>query len=135
GLTYYAVMSFVMMLYLSSRRRHTRFSRDWSSDVCSSDLRREFGLARGEEDVAAPVEFVLRHHPSRPFVVVSVAEDELDLVVGGQQPDVLPAVARGFARARGLDIQHPRHPRVHRGNVDRAGGFQGHRVSGVAQPL
>src|SRR5690606_40726350 len=24
----------------SSRRRHTRFSRDWSSDVCSSDLER-----------------------------------------------------------------------------------------------
>src|SRR5690606_39878719 len=24
----------------SSRRRHTRFSRDWSSDVCSSDLDR-----------------------------------------------------------------------------------------------
>src|SRR5690606_24056835 len=24
----------------SSRRRHTRFSRDWSSDVCSSDLAR-----------------------------------------------------------------------------------------------
>src|SRR5690606_40080462 len=23
----------------SSRRRHTSFSRDWSSDVCSSDLR------------------------------------------------------------------------------------------------
>src|SRR5690606_39829363 len=26
--------------FLSSRRRHTRFSRDWSSDVCSSDLAR-----------------------------------------------------------------------------------------------
>src|SRR5690606_745545 len=25
----------------SSRRRHTRFSRDWSSDVCSSDLVRQ----------------------------------------------------------------------------------------------
>src|SRR5690606_39321142 len=24
--------------FLSSRRRHTIFSRDWSSDVCSSDL-------------------------------------------------------------------------------------------------
>src|SRR3712207_9207767 len=24
---------------LSSRRRHTRYWRDWSSDVCSSDLR------------------------------------------------------------------------------------------------
>src|SRR5690606_40530301 len=29
----------VLDFYLfSSRRRHTRFSRDWSSDVCSSDL-------------------------------------------------------------------------------------------------
>src|SRR5690606_40911579 len=25
-------------LFSSSRRRHTSFSRDWSSDVCSSDL-------------------------------------------------------------------------------------------------
>src|SRR5690606_29622726 len=29
----------------SSRRRHTRFSRDWSSDVCSSDLRYRVLLA------------------------------------------------------------------------------------------
>src|SRR5690606_16673471 len=27
--------------FFSSRRRHTRFSRDWSSDVCSSDLIQE----------------------------------------------------------------------------------------------
>src|SRR5690606_41244673 len=27
------------MFFFSSRRRHTRFSRDWSSDVCSSDLK------------------------------------------------------------------------------------------------
>src|SRR5258707_9171475 len=26
-------------LFFSSRRRHTRYWRDWSSDVCSSDLR------------------------------------------------------------------------------------------------
>src|SRR5690606_16529847 len=26
------------LFVFSSRRRHTRFSRDWSSDVCSSDL-------------------------------------------------------------------------------------------------
>src|SRR5690606_6291301 len=32
----------------SSRRRHTRFSRDWSSDVCSSDL------IRTRADVAMP---------------------------------------------------------------------------------
>src|SRR5690606_2315867 len=27
-----------------SRRRHTRFSRDWSSDVCSSDLSQQEGV-------------------------------------------------------------------------------------------
>src|SRR5207342_3895403 len=30
----------------SSRRRHTRFSRDWSSDVCSSDLSAQAGFSR-----------------------------------------------------------------------------------------
>src|SRR2546429_8293312 len=29
---------FVFFFFFSSRRRHTRCSRDWSSDVCSSDL-------------------------------------------------------------------------------------------------
>src|SRR5207247_4212211 len=28
-----------MLFYFSSRRRHTRSTRDWSSDVCSSDLK------------------------------------------------------------------------------------------------
>src|SRR2546422_903480 len=28
--------------FFSSRRRHTRCSRDWSSDVCSSDLNQEW---------------------------------------------------------------------------------------------
>src|SRR3712207_7202703 len=27
-----------MIFFFSSRRRHTRYWRDWSSDVCSSDL-------------------------------------------------------------------------------------------------
>src|SRR5207247_4977384 len=29
---------FVYYFFFSSRRRHTRSTRDWSSDVCSSDL-------------------------------------------------------------------------------------------------
>src|SRR5436309_9410460 len=32
------VGEFLCFFFFSSRRRHTRFSRDWSSDVCSSDL-------------------------------------------------------------------------------------------------
>src|SRR5256886_10583143 len=31
-------LSRVEILFFSSRRRHTRFDCDWSSDVCSSDL-------------------------------------------------------------------------------------------------
>src|SRR2546429_6952336 len=31
-----------IFFFFSSRRRHTRCSRDWSSDVCSSDLLPEF---------------------------------------------------------------------------------------------
>src|SRR2546422_7503138 len=33
--------------FFSSRRRHTRCSRDWSSDVCSSDLGRPIAPSRG----------------------------------------------------------------------------------------
>src|SRR3712207_3517413 len=32
-------MEGVVFFFFSSRRRHTRYWRDWSSDVCSSDLR------------------------------------------------------------------------------------------------
>src|SRR5258707_3872825 len=37
-------VSHALLLYFfffSSRRRHTRYWRDWSSDVCSSDLKAE----------------------------------------------------------------------------------------------
>src|SRR5206468_8981666 len=32
------MQSFLCIFFFSSRRRHTRSDRDWSSDVCSSDL-------------------------------------------------------------------------------------------------
>src|SRR5699024_11704138 len=38
ALRYYQSDSF----FCSSRRRHTRSKRDWSSDVCSSDLNRTY---------------------------------------------------------------------------------------------
>src|SRR5208282_6449058 len=34
----FSVSSFLFFFFFSSRRRHTRCYRDWSSDVCSSDL-------------------------------------------------------------------------------------------------
>src|SRR5690554_1747410 len=34
----FAICFFFFFFFFSSRRRHTRCGRDWSSDVCSSDL-------------------------------------------------------------------------------------------------
>src|SRR3712207_5582267 len=34
----------MFFFFFSSRRRHTRYWRDWSSDVCSSDLRNTFNV-------------------------------------------------------------------------------------------
>src|SRR3989449_10402640 len=34
------IVLYAFFFFFSSRRRHTRCSRDWSSDVCSSDLLR-----------------------------------------------------------------------------------------------
>src|SRR2546430_3775638 len=36
--TYYSMGVTLFVFFFSSRRRHTRFDCDWSSDVCSSDL-------------------------------------------------------------------------------------------------
>src|SRR5688572_30955719 len=39
------MFSFFVFFFFSSRRRHTRFDCDWSSDVCSSDLEGEGPVA------------------------------------------------------------------------------------------
>src|SRR2546430_3608605 len=44
----YSPTGFFSFFFFSSRRRHTRFDCDWSSDVCSSDL-----LPVGVEDEPA----------------------------------------------------------------------------------
>src|SRR3712207_7416899 len=40
------------MFFFSSIRRHTRYWRDWSSDVCSSDLATDVVSERGDEGAA-----------------------------------------------------------------------------------
>src|SRR5437879_6658019 len=42
-----AIFAFTLGFFFSSRRRHTRYIGDWSSDVCSSDL-----LQRGDPRVS-----------------------------------------------------------------------------------
>src|SRR5216683_3727665 len=45
----------LFFFFFSSRRRHTRSDRDWSSDVCSSDLRVTAGQDRHQGIFNHPV--------------------------------------------------------------------------------
>src|SRR6266536_5195883 len=59
------VADYDFFFFFSSRRRHTRSTRDWSSDVCSSDLGHDLGRDPGgigadeaaavDEEVTEPV--------------------------------------------------------------------------------
>src|SRR5690606_39518083 len=68
----------------SSRRRHTRFSRDWSSDVCSSDL--QSGAVQPFGSVVATVNLGGRSYQvysgldgeSRPIVTYSATTQVTD---------------------------------------------------------
>src|SRR5699024_12099167 len=44
---------FCRIFFVSSRRRHTRSKRDWSSDVCSSDLAQPVLRGRAPRDVTS----------------------------------------------------------------------------------
>src|SRR6266508_4919518 len=56
--------------FFSSRRRHTRWPRDWSSDVCSSDL----------DGVRRPVDLPVREHRHVPLHVCALALPKDDAV-------------------------------------------------------
>src|SRR5256886_7675434 len=83
GLAAFSGSSFCF--FFSSRRRHTRFDCDWSSDVCSSDLLQQGGLAatgcaeQGEE--------------------FAVAHGQVEFLKNG-------SAAEALGQARDLDVRH-----------------------------
>src|SRR5699024_11938991 len=91
----------------SSRRRHTRSKRDWSSDVCSSDLAPSATLAKvtamssshgTEVGVAA-----LRHHqPSRARTMLTIGPTmEMTKLVVAALSRGLSKIGRASCRERG----------------------------------
>src|SRR5256884_2106625 len=70
-----------LILFFSSRRRHTICSRDWSSDVCSSDLELDTSLLhaherRGEVEEQGRVVLAAVHGSVGVFEVVREVEGE-----------------------------------------------------------
>src|SRR5256885_6486213 len=72
----------IFFFFFSSRRRHTRLQGDWSSDVCSSDLRPAFMLAHMIHQGQAPQDDLVPHL-ARAFRALQAAAG--DGVVAGQQ--------------------------------------------------
>src|SRR3712207_6713009 len=73
---FFLLLRFYLFFFFSSRRRHTRYWRDWSSDVCSSDLK--------AKDVAVYI---------RPMVLWSVVRSRFDR----REPFATGATAPGRA--------------------------------------
>src|SRR3712207_7833339 len=71
-----------LFFFFSSRRRHTRYWRDWSSDVCSSDLAANYYVAEiNEAFVRLGVEYAQyleRGGVPLTDVVVKYTKDDAD---------------------------------------------------------
>src|SRR3989338_3177085 len=59
GLVAFSELVLYISLFFSSRRRHTRWNCDWSSDVCSSDLSQLFDIPL--ESKIPPTKIDVRH--------------------------------------------------------------------------
>src|SRR2546422_6527037 len=82
------MLDFFFFFFFSSRRRHTRCSRDWSSDVCSSDLN-AFIVDGNDHDYnggagpAAPVPGIAtRSDANTQETLHSLSQQQLDNVQG-----------------------------------------------------
>src|SRR2546422_7509085 len=105
--------------FFSSRRRHTRCSRDWSSDVCSSDLaHRRLAVFQGtfKDSWAAAkmAEFMAVQQKPRYRVLRVVKDWETGTAYhggggialgGGETQTLLPLLRWGEAERRGERIQ------------------------------
>src|SRR3989475_5002091 len=101
--------SFVCFFF-SSRRRHTRFDCDWSSDVCSSDLRGGYDVSLGggsarkfkEYDLAFKIDSSANGpDPTRPALVATGRVGDRAFVVFADLEELRSALKAGtFVRRR-----------------------------------
>src|SRR5437763_15426871 len=80
--------------FFSSRRRHTRYIGDWSSDVCSSDLRPRRGHGPAPADL-----LLLPEQVHGPVEVAPGLQDQRLVAQGALQPGGV-GVGRAAGRER-----------------------------------
>src|SRR6266498_4660076 len=99
-----------VVFFFSSRRRHTRCGRDWSSDVCSSDLSNFHAT-----------------HVAGPFVVsVTVKPESRDAAVASTLDEIARFLLTGLTRK---ELKEEKSSRIGKFQVDLASN------AGIAQAL
>src|SRR5690625_4485896 len=89
--------NFLVIFFFSSRRRHTRWPRDWSSDVCSSDLVK---FSSGQPIIDQVMEIVTG---SAADLAVSVVGD--DLVMMRSKADSIANIVKSMQGSEGVNIE------------------------------
>src|SRR5256884_5398597 len=77
------------VFFFSSRRRHTRCSRDWSSDVCSSDLVERDTASALQEIV---VESVFQQRPQGDAAEVRLEREAIGIGVSARSAGELALI-------------------------------------------
>src|SRR5205809_3582659 len=99
-------------LFFSSRRRHTRCSRDWSSDVCSSDLdhrpRHPRALLAAAREGVHPPGRGRRRRPARPSRVLGgrvATETAVDVVMPQMGVSVSEGTITKWLKSEGEQVE------------------------------
>src|SRR5882757_7306092 len=96
------------LFFFSSRRRHTRYWRDWSSDVCSSDLRlADRGAGCNDRGRTGDREAVMRIRSSEitPKSLYLRRREFLALCAAGAGALLFPAGARAAGTPHGRKLE------------------------------
>src|SRR6266513_5265890 len=107
----------ILNFFFSSRRRHTRSKRDWSSDVCSSDLDGLGVLAKMREAALTTPVIVQTAHGGIDNVVTAMRAGATDFVVKPVGAERLQVSLRNALAASALEDELARIKRSRTGTL------------------
>src|SRR6266581_9052251 len=98
---------FICFFFFSSRRRHTRWTGDWSSDVCSSDLARR-GVVPVFGDGSQELSVIHAEDLARSLIAAATSPVAAGRVYFAAHPTTTTSRALVLAAGRAMGARGPR---------------------------